>query len=326
MGCKVLIFKVCIGESKYQYPPFTCPRMCLHWPVLSANERGQRVAEFQEKIVHANGLDFGVKQWGSPDGTPTLGLHGWLDNAGTYDQLAPQLNALNFCAMDMAGHGLSTHRPPGCHYYITDYISDAIAIADRLSWPSFNLIGHSLGANVSLMLAGAYPDRIKKLVLIEGFGPHTRPAGAAGSQIRSAFAKMKNFDPNLQLIYNTWDEIVEKRMVGGTVVNRQAAESLCRRGTKDVSGGWTWRSDPRLRYASPLRFPEEEICALIAEVTAPTCLILGETGLPPAFMGIETRKKQHKNLSIETLPGQHHLHLEDQSGSVAAVINQFLEE
>ena len=284
------------------------------------------MADCQEKVIHANGLSFGLKAWGDSDGTPTLGLHGWLDNAGTFNNLAPQLDRLHFCAIDMAGHGLSEHRPPGCHYYITDYIADAIAIADRMGWPSFNLIGHSLGANVSLMLAGAYPDRIKKLVLIEGFGPHTRLADAAASQIRSAFAKMKTYKPEFKLVYETWDAIVEKRMVGGTVVNRQAAEVLCQRGTKELDDGWSWRSDPRLRYSSPLRFPEDEIQSLIRTVSAPTCLILGESGLPRAFMGIDTRKDQHSNLTIETLPGQHHLHLENQSGEVAAVINKFLEE
>lgn len=273
----------------------------------------------------ANGLTFALKAWGSHDGTPTLGLHGWLDNAGTFDKLAPQLHDLNFRAIDMAGHGLSDHRPLGSHYYITDYLADAIAIADALEWPSFNLIGHSLGANVALMLAGVFPERIKKLVLIEGFGPHTRPPSVAASQLRSAFAKMRTYRPERQLVYESWDAIVKKRMVGGTVVNYQAAEILCQRGTKEVEGGWVWRSDPRLRYSSPLRFPEEEIQSVVSAVTAPTCLILGEEGIPRSFMGLEARKDQHVNLRVDTLPGQHHLHLEDESGKVAALINDFLD-
>lgn len=284
------------------------------------------MANCQEEIICANGLSFGLKTWGKHDGVPTLGLHGWLDNAGTFDKLAPQLNDLDFRAMDMAGHGLSDHRSLGSHYYITDYIADAIAVADSLAWPSFNVIGHSLGANVALMLAGVFPERVKKLVLIEGFGPHTRPASVAASQLRSAFAKMKTYRPERQLVYESRDTIVKKRMVGGTVVNRQAAETLCQRGTKEVENGWAWRSDPRLRYSSPLRFPEEEIQSLIGAVTAPTCLILGEEGIPRSFMGLETRKGQHTDLRIETLPGQHHLHLEDESGQVAALINDFLDK
>jgi hypothetical protein len=109
------------------------------------------------------------------------------------------------------------------------------------------------------------------------------------------------------------------------VVDRQAAEILCLRGTKEVEDGWAWRSDPRLRYSSPLRFPEEEIHSLISAVTAPTCLILGEEGIPRSFMGLETRKGQHADLTIETLPGRHHLHLEGESGKVAVLINDFLD-
>jgi len=114
-------------------------------------------------------------------------------------------------------------------------------------------------------------------------------------------------------------------MVGGTVVSRQAAEILCQRGTKELADGWAWRSDPRLRYFSPLRFPEEEIHLLINAVTAPTCLILGDEGIPLPFMGLDTRKGQLSDLTIETLPGGHHLHLDGQSGEVASLINKFLD-
>ena len=56
-------------------------------------------------------------KWGGPEGIPTVGLHGWLDNANTFDRLAPLIPELNLVALDFAGHGLSNHRAEGVHYH-----------------------------------------------------------------------------------------------------------------------------------------------------------------------------------------------------------------
>ena len=88
------------------------------------------------------------KRWGQPTGQPTIALHGWLDNANTFDRLAPMLPELDMVALDFAGHGESDHRPPGVHYHPITDIQDVLAVADQLGWRTFNLIGHSMGAAI----------------------------------------------------------------------------------------------------------------------------------------------------------------------------------
>ena len=48
-------------------------------------------------------------------------LHGWLDNAGSFDSLAPLLTSASprhsFLCLDYPGHGLSSHLPPGQMYH-----------------------------------------------------------------------------------------------------------------------------------------------------------------------------------------------------------------
>ena len=76
----------------------------------------QKLPRQKEMTFEVNGLRLTAKAWGDPAGTPTLALHGWLDNANTFDRLAPTLPELDLIAMDFAGHGFSSHRPDGVHY------------------------------------------------------------------------------------------------------------------------------------------------------------------------------------------------------------------
>ena len=63
-------------------------------------------------------MSFVGKAWGDPSGFPVLGLHGWMDNAGTFDKLAPLLlKSLFFVAVEMPGHGFSSHYPSGMPYH-----------------------------------------------------------------------------------------------------------------------------------------------------------------------------------------------------------------
>ena len=88
-----------------------------------------KIAPPKELTFDVNGLRLTAKTWGDPAGTPTLALHGWLDNANTFDALAPLLRELDLVAPDFAGHGFSSHRPAGVHYTSFADVQDAIAIA-----------------------------------------------------------------------------------------------------------------------------------------------------------------------------------------------------
>lgn len=280
--------------------------------------------QYDEIILDANGLELAAKLWGPEDGQPVLALHGWLDNANTFDLLAPLLSDYRICALDMAGHGLSEHRPLGSHYYVTDYVADAIGAVNALGWDTFSILGHSLGANVSTLVAGTVPERIKGAVLIEGFGPSARSFNQGIEQLRQAIQKNQAYNPDRIIFYEDFDTIVHKRMKGGTVVDETAARILCERGVKQVDGGWTWRSDPRLRHPSPIRLPEAETKAFIANITAPTCLIIAENGIPLQVMGLDERVKVHRALTVEKLPGRHHLHLEGGAQAIAGIMQSFL--
>ncbi|NWV44138.1 SEHL2 protein, partial [Grantiella picta] len=115
-----------------------------------------------------------AKAWGPSGGHPVLCLHGWLDNANTFDKLIPLLpRGYYYVAMDFSGHGLSSHRPAGCAYHFLDYVTDVRRVAAALQWRRFTVIGHSMAFHslfISPQFCFLYPEMVDKLILLESLG------------------------------------------------------------------------------------------------------------------------------------------------------------
>src|SRR5256885_13304335 len=105
------------------------------------------------------------------DGKPALVLvHGGLDHARNWDWVARSLRQhYHVYAMDLRGHGNSAWAP-GSMYSVAELVMDLSALVDIIKHYPVYVIGHSLGAVVTLLYAGLYPDRVKKIVAIEGVG------------------------------------------------------------------------------------------------------------------------------------------------------------
>lgn len=266
-------------------------------------------------------IELAAHLFGPEDGLPVIALHGWLDNANSFARLAPKLHGLRIIALDMAGHGHSAHRPLGAGYALWDYVYDVLQVAEQLGWKRFALLGHSLGAIVSLVLAGALPERVTHLGLIDGVIPPTASGDHAAERLGMVLQAQLRLQDKRKSVYKTLDQAIEARMKGLVAVSREAAELLALRGLMPVPGGYTWRTDSRLTLASSMRLTEEQAMAFVRRVACPTQLVVAEDGL----------LAQHPDLlsqlpfSVERLPGGHHLHLNDESGAslVADCFNQF---
>ena len=82
----------------------------------------QSVNKPEELEIQTSSIRLVAKCWGNPDGQPVLAFHGWLDNAATFDNLAPHLSEFRILSLDLPGHGHSDHRPSGTAYYFIDMV------------------------------------------------------------------------------------------------------------------------------------------------------------------------------------------------------------
>ena len=283
------------------------------------------VRQGEEMEFAVFGRKLAAKRWGRPGGRKTLALHGWLDNANTFDRLAPLLPELDLVALDFAGHGRSDHRPPGVHYHSFTNIQDVLAVAQELGWEQCIVMGHSMGAGIASELAALFPEKVEQAIMLDGFlatGGVT--AKERLEQNRTSIENMLDTNHREPKIFADL-EAMAQRVTQATDQTMDAARVLVERGHKRVEGGVTWRTDPRIRYPTPLRHTRATIDLLIENSTSPALLIVAEQGDDWYQGEIDVTAAHHPNLSIERMPGPHHIHLEPAYvEQVAGYVRRFL--
>ncbi|MGH8548989.1 MAG: alpha/beta fold hydrolase [Methylococcales bacterium] len=260
-------------------------------------------------------------EWGNPSDRPFLALHGWLDNAASFSNLGKHLTGYHLVAIDLPGHGKSMHRSPRSTYHLIDCADDVLNAADALGWNRFGMIGHSLGAGIASLVAGAVPERITELVLIDGIGPISNQPGDAPKQLRQALLQRRERGKREPKIYPDIETAIAARQGVGDL-SSTSVEYLVRRGLRKTAGGYSWRHDRRLTLPSPLYLTEPQVLAFLRSISARTLLIKAIGGLIDRFGSIE-RIVSVPNISVVELPGGHHLHLENPL-PVAEAILKFL--
>lgn len=264
-----------------------------------------------EQVFELPQLRIAARCWGDPALPPLLALHGWLDNAGSFDRLAPLLaDRHRVIAIDLAGHGRSAHRPAGAWYHYVDFLDEILAVLDRLDRPRVDLLGHSLGGTLAAMLAGAFPERIDRLALIEALGPLTGPDGETATRLRAGLEARRERRGDRRRVFETVEAAIAARLTAGGL-SEHGARPIVERGLRSADGGFVWASDARLRLSSPMRFSEAQVLAVLAGIDAPTLLVLTEPDTPYLPReGIERRAARVADIGIVRLGGGHHLHLE----------------
>ncbi|MGI5200319.1 alpha/beta fold hydrolase [Spirillospora sp. CA-108201] len=256
----------------------------------------------------------------SRGGLPTLCLHGWLDNSASFGPLAEHLGDVELVAPDLPGHALSDPIPSATCQYL-DHVAHILEFAHAQGWERFNLIGHSLGGALSTLIAGIDPERIARLVLIDAIGPLS--SGPEETRLTVARYVGAYLRDRPQPVYRTRLQAVRARVQLADIL-LDTAERLVERDLREVPGGYSWRTDARLKYPTVRTFTEEQVLEFIRSITAPTLLVTAErTALTEDFY--PRRVETVPRLRQVTLPGGHHLHMEN-AEAVAKVIGEFLHE
>ena len=276
----------------------------------------------RELNLSINGYQIAAIEYGSPDGFPVLALHGWLDNAASFSPMGRSLDGIRLIALDLVGHGLSDHRPSVMPYHIWDNVTDLDGVIKVLGLKKVSLLGHSMGASIAMLYAGAFPDRVQKLCLIEGLAPLTYASADLPNLFAGALSKRHKMAARKDRTYASFDAVIEARMKGRWPLERKNAELLLRRGTLSGVDGVKWSHDSKLLMPSLVRFSEEQVTAFIRSVRADTLLITGSEGGAAQLVDGWSESLQH--VTRYRLQGGHHLHMDEPNASqIAGLINNW---
>lgn len=274
------------------------------------------------------------KAWGNPEGNSILGLHGWQDNANSFDTLAPllPLNDVHFVCIDFPGHGRSSHRPPGSAYNFTDYLFDIKRVIEALNWQRFSIIGHSMGGGVGVLLSSLYPDMVDKLITIDLLAPVTRNPEKATERLRASIAELLKIerDTRPEKTYSK-EEAVQRLLKGNTLLDEESARLLVERGTRpaeDDPSKVMFTRDHRLKTATPMSFMDEHLQYICSHMK---CEYLAIRALESQLAHGQEKTNWYRDLYSKAckrfefveVPGNHHVHM-NHPERVAPLIKAFM--
>lgn len=263
------------------------------------------------------------KTWGSPEKPPVLAIHGWQDNANSFDFLAEYLqDHCYLIAIDLPGHGLSSHLPPGCHYHFIDGVFTIVQIIEALNIGRVHLLGHSLGACLASIVAGIAPHLILSLSLIEALGPFSAPEDTAATQLEHFVTTLTPTKKNTPRMYRELEQAIKIRAAKG-YVSQDIAAKLGARGIAESDGRYYWRHDRRLMHNSPLYLTERQILSCLQRIEAHTLLLWAKQGIKFNATQMSVRMQQITHLTVISLDGGHHIHMEQPQPIASLLMQQF---
>jgi len=163
-------------------------------------------------VFYSQRLKLHYVDWGNAGAPPMVLIHGGRDHCRNWDWVAQELREqYHIIAPDLRGHGDSEWSRGG-QYALIDYVLDVAQLLEHLRLFPITLIGHSLGGGIACQYSGIYPDRVKKLVSIEGLGPPPEYIrhGPAYQRMHDWIAQMQAFAGRRARRYASLDEAVQR--------------------------------------------------------------------------------------------------------------------
>ena len=291
--------------------------------------------------VPLRGCQYHVRQWGTPTpgATPLVLAHGWMDVAASWQFMVDVLSEgfvqqRPIIAFDWRGYGL-TQAPATDSYWFPDYLADLDALLDTL-YPdqTIDLVGHSMGGNVVMMYAGARPERIRRLVNIEGFGmPATRPSQAPGrmEQWLDELKATRQGDKDLKTYANAGG-VAARLMKTNPRLSQVKADWLAQHWAQaGADGQWRILGDAAHKVINPYLYHVEETLATYSRIGCPVLAVEAtDDSLGLWWKGKYTLDEYHERLKsvpevqIARIDNAGHMLQHDQPETLAQTLEQFL--
>ena len=289
------------------------------------------------QFVDVRGERHHVQTWGEPQWPRLVLLHGWMDVGASFQFLVDALaRDWYVIAPDLRGFGRSAWQAQG--YWFYDYFADLEALlAHYVADAPARLVGHSLGGNIAMGYAGVRPERVQRVVSLEGFGIPAEAPDAAPRKVAKWLDAIA--DPPSFRTYASIDAVADKLQKKNRRLPRDKAEFLAQRWAASFPDGRAELvSDPRHKLPFPHVYRMDEIVAMWRDITAAVLWVAAEDSEIPRWLashpegeagadGLDEVRRRIAHVpgaTLATVADAGHMLHHDQPARVAAVIEPFL--
>lgn len=234
------------------------------------------------RICFSQRLRLHYVDWGNPTAPPLLLVHGGRDHCRNWDWVATQLRKdWHIIAPDLRGHGDSEWSADG-NYAMSSYIYDLAQLVHQQNLAPVTIVAHSLGGNIALRYAGIYPDKVKKLVAIEGLGPSRgiskeRADKPIHDRMSEWIDAKRGLSGRLPRRYPTIEDAFTRMHEVNEHLSPEQARHLTQHGVnQNEDGTYSWKFDNYVRAWTPVDMTMGEIEHLWSRISCPTKLVYGK--------------------------------------------------
>jgi pimeloyl-ACP methyl ester carboxylesterase len=268
----------------------------------------------RSRFVTLRGLRHHVLEWGdaamaTPERPTVLMQHGWMDVAASFQFVVDALTSdRHVLAFDWRGFGL-TDAAPADTYWLPDYVGDLDAAFDALGLAAhpIDLVGHSMGGNVVMLYGGLRPERIRRLVNLEGFGmPTTKPSQSPKRFVQwldelKAPVELRDYD-SVQAVAHRLRKNNPLLPLGRSL---WLAQHWSRR---KANGRFEILGDPVHKRGTPSLYQRDEVLECWKLITAPLMWVEGDQTDVSRWWGTRYSKPEfHERLNVVTSSVQRHV-------------------
>jgi pimeloyl-ACP methyl ester carboxylesterase len=235
----------------------------------------EAVIEPESRFYTSQRLKLHYAVWGDGSKPPLVLIHGGRDHARNWDAVADALaGRYTLYAADLRGHGDSAWAI-GSQYSMPEFTLDIETLVEEIGGP-VEIIGHSLGGAIALQYAGTCPDKVTKVVAVEGWGPRMIERRPAHLRMREWIAHSHQLEQRQPRRYPDIDSAVKRMEEENPHLTHEMARHLTIHGAnKNEDGTYTWKFDNFVRIHSPYEFNIEDARAIWNQIRCPVLLVRG---------------------------------------------------
>lgn len=294
--------------------------------------------QHRSEFVPIRTQTYHVQVWGEPatGQVPLVLLHGWMDVAASYQFVVDAFAHDHFIiAPDWRGYGQSSGVGTVDNYWFPDYLADLDFLLDHYAGDTpVNLVGHSMGGNVAMMYGGVRPQRVRRLVNLEGFGlPATQPADCVQryAQWMDELKALHRGAMDLKT-YDSLEQVARRLMKNNRRLGEDKALWLAQHWARETSEGqWAIRAESAHKVSNAHIYRVEEAQALYAALRMPVLAVeASDDSLGGWWRGKYTLAEYHERLKtvpqveVAVVQDAGHMLHHDQPEVLAGLIERFI--